>query len=171
MDINQSVIHLSGRAICLSSELTPHPSSLPSEGALREMSVKTISTKYSSPSLPALMSLFLCFSNQYYSPSDSNRNKSKCIKWRIKSTLKSELPNTLHIGPKYKKTVWPKHPTAVAWHMRMSTCWWPMCVQILGHYLQLETPVHVHADRHHTVTTLLQICHQILHNIARTMNI
>ena len=28
---------------------------------------KTISTKYSSPSLPVLMSLFSCFSNQYHS--------------------------------------------------------------------------------------------------------
>ena len=88
MDINQSVIHLSGSAICLSSDLSPHPSSLPSEGALREMSVKTISTKYSSPSLPALMSLFLCFSNQYEGLGEGDHDS--CVpgseyKWRNKA--------------------------------------------------------------------------------------
>ena len=39
------------------------------------VSVKAISTSYSSPSLPPLMSLFLCFSNQCYSSMDSNLYK------------------------------------------------------------------------------------------------
>lgn len=56
MDINQSLCNI---------EQQPEPSvylqTLPPPSA----SGKTISAKYSSPSLPALMSLFLCFSNQY----------------------------------------------------------------------------------------------------------
>ena len=67
MDINQSLCNI---------EQQPEPSvylqTLPPPSA----SGKTISAKYSSPSLPALMSLFLCFSNQYEGLGEGDHDSS-----------------------------------------------------------------------------------------------